>query len=194
MAVENSNASALADSQLQRWRLDTLSACSLAIGAYPRFSYNASGGGATSQPAAELLFPVESVQILPLNWRTTRFLGLPLPPGLEIRIAPERLAGRLDAGTGTVQLDFRARFHFRIAIAGWPLLEAPPLLVATSLSTAAAAGERHRAQGQPLDARGRARLVGVATITPTGTAWLDRFLGLPDEALAELDCRFTALP
>ena len=187
----------MADPGSQRWRLDTLSGCSLAIGRYPRFGYNASGGGASGSlsPAGdELLFPVEAVSIPPLNGHTTRFLGLPLPPGLEIRIAPERLAGSLDPATGAVQLDFRARFHFRLAIAGWPLLEAPPLLVAALLRTGCAEGERHQAEGLPLDASGRGRLVGVAMITPTGTAWLDRFLGLPDEALAELDCRFTALP
>jgi hypothetical protein len=32
-------------------------------------------------------------------------------------------------------------------------------------------------------------LVGVAVVEPTGEAWLDRFLGLPDEALAVLRCR-----
>jgi hypothetical protein len=36
-------------------------------------------------------------------------------------------------------------------------------------------------------------LVGVATIAPSGDPWLDRFLGLPDEALALLRCRFGPL-
>ena len=34
-------------------------------------------------------------------------------------------------------------------------------------------------------------LVGAAVIEPTGEAWLDRFLGLPDEALAVLECQLS---
>ena len=45
----------------------------------------------------------------------------------------------------------------------------------------------------PLDGTGLAQLVGVATIAPSGDPWLDRFLGLPDEALALLRCRFGPL-
>jgi hypothetical protein len=29
----------------------------------------------------------------------------------------------------------------------------------------------------------------VATVAPSGETWLDRFLGLPDEALAVLRCQ-----
>jgi len=36
-----------------------------------------------------------------------------------------------------------------------------------------------------------ALLVGVATVDPSGDPWLDRFLGLPDEALALLRCQLT---
>jgi hypothetical protein len=38
------------------------------------------------------------------------------------------------------------------------------------------------------------RLVGVATVQPSGDAWFDRFLGLPDEALARLHCRLGNVP
>jgi hypothetical protein len=34
-------------------------------------------------------------------------------------------------------------------------------------------------------------LVGTALIEPTGEAWFDRFLGLPDEALAVLECQLS---
>ena len=57
-----------------------------------------------------------------------------------------------------------------------------------------ASRRRHRARGQVLDAAGSGVLVGVATVPPSGDAWLDRFLGLPDEALAVLRCRITAEP
>jgi hypothetical protein len=43
--------------------------------------------------------------------------------------------------------------------------------------------------GVPRDRDGRGVLVGVAVVEPTGKAWLDRLLGLPDEALAVLRCR-----
>lgn len=82
-------------------------------------------------------------------------------------------------------LHFQARFRFAIG----SLYRAPDLIVATTLSTGPVQGRRHRASGQPLDGDGRALLVGVATIAPSGDPWLDRFLGLPDEALALLRCR-----
>ena len=98
-------------SQLQ---LTTLDGCGLAIGSYPRFRYDASGG--------------QSV----------------------------RLEGSLNASSGAVHLHFRARFFFRVG----RLYRAPALLV------------------------------GVAQVLPNGEGWVDRFLGLPDEALALLRCRF----
>jgi hypothetical protein len=45
-------------------------------------------------------------------------------------------------------------------------------------------------RGQRLDQNNRGMLVGAARVEPCGAAWLDRFLGLPDEALAVLECRF----
>ena len=85
-----------------------------------------------------------------------------------------------------MQLRFRARFRFRIA----GLYRAPDLLIDTLLSTGSAHGHRHRAVGQPMDADGTALLVGVASVPPCGDPWLDRLLGLPDEALAMLRCNF----
>ena len=180
--------------------LQTLAGCGLAIGAYPRFRYDARGGGgvgvlASADPVgadiasgpghSTLRFDPATLRIPPLDWRTTRFLGLPLPPGLAITIHPEQLEGCLDAATGTMALRFEARFRFAIGA----LYRAPDLIVATTLSTGPVQGRRHRASGQPLDGEGRALLVGVATIAPSGDPWFDRFLGLPDEALALLRCR-----
>ena len=68
-------------------------------------------------------------------------------------------------------------------------MQAPDLWIDAQLGTGPVAGRRHRAEGQPLDAAGQALLVGIATVQPSGVAWLDRFLGLPDEALAILRCR-----
>jgi hypothetical protein len=173
--------------------LHTLANGSLAIAAYPPFRYDAGGGGglgwlADADAAGEqaLHFDPAGLLIPSLSWRTARFLGLPLPPGLEIAIAPERLEGSFHADSGAITLRFRARF--RLSAVG--LYRAPDLIVETTLGTGAAQGRRHRSTGQPLDGDGRAVLVGVATIAPSGERWLDRFLGLPDEALAQLHCRF----
>ncbi len=172
--------------------LQTLAGCGLAIGAYPRFRYDARGGGGPGELSAadptgsgSLRFDPAGLRIPPLDWRSTRFLGLPLPPGLAITIHPGRLEGVVDAAGGAMALHFEARFRFAIG----NLYRAPDLIVATTLGTGPVQGRRHQASGQPLDGDGRALLVGVASIAPSGDPWLDRFLGLPDEALALLRCR-----
>lgn len=187
---------------LQRWQLTTLAGCQLAIGRYPRFAYNASGGGGLSQPQAAaspgsatgLAFAADALNIPPLDWRSTRFLGLPLPPGLSITIVPEQLQGELDATGQGVELQFRARFRFRLSFGRVCLYAAPDLLINATLQSGPCQGERHRACGRPRGSGGETRLVGVARVEPSGDAWLDRFLGLPDEALAELHCRLTPQP
>jgi hypothetical protein len=172
--------------------LTTESGCALAIGPFPRFRYDGRGGGGpglTAEPEAEgwreLVFDPASLCIPALSSRTTRMLGLPLPPGLRIAIAPERLEGRWHPASGTVELSFAARFQ--LLVADRPV--APDLNVATRLATDTARGRRHQVCGTSLDGQGRGVLVGIATVPPTGEAWLDRFLQLPDEALAVLRCR-----
>ncbi|CAK6689286.1 hypothetical protein I1E95_08965 [Synechococcus sp. CBW1107] len=177
--------------------LSTLADCGLAISGYPRFRYDARGGGGSGrlgQPAGDgsrpLRFQPDGLRIPPLDWRSTRVLGVPLPPGLSIGIEAEQLEGVLDPASGSLALNFRARFLFRLG----SLYSAPPLLVTTELVTGDISSQRHRRRGQPLDSDGLALLVGVATIQPSGEPWLDRVLGLPDEALALLRCRFTPEP
>lgn len=130
-------------------------------------------------------FDPERLPIPTLSWRNTRVLGLPLPPGLAIAIEPEQLQGQWHPSSGEVQLEFRSRFYFSLA----GFYQAPPLIVQTRLQTEMAQGQRHHAQGKRIGANGEALLVGIATVPPTGDGWLDRFLGLPDEALALLRCR-----
>lgn len=172
--------------------LRTADHCRLAIGAYPFFTYNASGGGGRgtlSRSDAEghqsVVFPAEGLQVPPLNSRTGRWLGVPLPPGLRIAILPERFDGELHGASGTLRMRFKARFRFRVG----SLLHPPDLIVETCLSTGESHGTRHGGAGQSLDVSGEGQLVGVATVPACGTAWLDRFLGLPDEALAVLRFR-----
>lgn len=239
---------------MARLQLSTESGCGLAIAGYPRFRYDARGGGgpaeegeplprSSGQPAVQaprqtshqapdrttcqapepgtrqavgqatvggagetrqdrerqpgldrdggdwrpLRFSADQLTIPTLNWRTTRLLGLPLPPGIAIAIVPELLQGHWQPDSGAVELAFRARFRFSLA----GLYRAPDLLVATQLSSGEVAGLRHRASGSPLDGEGRGVLVGVARVAPSGDPLLDRFLGLPDEALAVLRCRFS---
>lgn len=174
-------------------QLSTEAGCGLAIGRYPRFRYDARGGGGSGDLGEErggwrsLAFTPESLTIPPLDWRSTRLLGLPLPPGLSIVIAPEHLGGRWQPASGALELEFRARFRFSIA----GLYRAPDLIVNTRLRSGLAQGVRHRAEGSSLDAQGGAVLVGVARVEPCGDPLLDRFLGLPDEALAVLRCRLS---
>jgi hypothetical protein len=176
-------------------QLSTLAGCGLTIAGYPRFRYDARGGGGSarlgptcSDGTRSLQFPAQELRIPPLNWRSTRLLGVPLPPGLSISIEPQRLEGVVDPASGSLALSFQARFVFAVG----SLYRAPPLLVSTELVTGEVRSRRQRCCGQPLGADGTALLVGVATIEPCGEAWLDRFLGLPDEALAQLRCRFSS--
>lgn len=173
-------------------RIETLPGCRLLIGRYPAFLYDASGGGgagAGQTGGGALEFMAEGLTVPPLNGASTRFLGLPLPPGLEIAITAQQLGGTWQPDTGLVNLEFRARFRFRLGVGNLDLYRAPDLRIACALTTGASCGQRHRAEGQALDQRGQGVLVGVATVAPSGDAWLDRFLGLPDEALAVLHCR-----
>ena len=133
-------------------------------------------------------FDPAQLSIPPLTWRSSRVLGLPLPPGLMISIEPEQLQGQWHPSSGEVQLEFHSRFYFSLG----GLYKAPPLIVQTRLHTETAQGNRHHARGERIGAHGLALLVGVATVPPTGDSWLDRFLGLPDEALALMRCRLIA--
>ena len=180
---------------LANLHLITGSGCGLAIGAYPHFRYDARGGGGAASlgPLAgggwqTVAFDPAHLSIPPLSWRNTRVLGLPLPPGLTITIEPEQLQGHWHPSSGEVQLEFRSRFYFSLA----GLYQAPALIVQTRLQTEPVQGNRHHAQGERIGANGQTLLVGVATVPPTGDGWLDRFLGLPDEALALMRCRLMA--
>ena len=176
-------------------QLITEAGCGLAIGPYPRFGYNARGGGGEASLGAldgggwqPVDFDPSQLSIPALTWRNTRILGMPLPPGLTIAIEPEQLAGQWHPSSGEVQLNFCSRFYFSMA----GLYKAPPLIVQTRLHTETAQGNRHHGRGKRMGTNGQAMLVGVATVLPTGEHWLDRFLGLPDEALALMRCRLIA--
>jgi hypothetical protein len=176
-------------------QLTTLAGCGLAIGAYPPFTYDARGGGGIgrleecgeSGGGRALAFDPEQLRIPPLSWRSTRVLGLPLPPGLTIAIEPRRLSGRLDPHSGELSLRFQARFHCRAL----GLYRPAPLHIDTEMTTGTVTSRRHRRRGAAFRGDREGLLVGVAVVPASGDPWLDRFLGLPDEALAVLRCRLT---
>ena len=172
-------------------QLKSLEGCRLTIGSYPPFSYDASGGGGkgTLVPSKKnnilyLSFSSKTFSIPPLTSNTTKFLFLPLPPGLKIEMSMDKLKGTIDKNSGKVFLKFESRFIFSIGV----IIKFPALIVKTSLKTGKVQGKLHQAEGIDLQKDGKTKLVGISIIPPTGNKILDAFLGLPNEALAELQC------
>ena len=172
-------------------QLKSLEGCRLLIGSYPPFIYNAFGGGgiATLHPSKEnnivyLSFSSKTFAIPPLSARTTKFLSVPLPPGLTIEISMNKLEGTINTRSGEVFLKFESKFLFSIGT----IVQFPDLLVKTSLITGKVKGNLHEGEGLTLQENGKTKLVGISIIPRTGNKILDTFLGLPNEALAELQC------
>ena len=173
-------------------QLKSLDGCKLKIGSYPAFSYNAYGGGGigtlipnkTSNNLLYLSFSSKTFSIPPLTSKTTKFLYLPLPPGLKIEMKMERLEGNIDKDSGEILFKFESKFVFSIKT----IITFPDLLVKTSLTTGKVKGKLHEENGLKLQKNGQTKLVGIALIQQTGNKILDTFLGLPNEALAELQC------
>ncbi len=174
--------------------LDSLEGCKLAIGSYPHFVYDARGGGGkTSLVKVKnknhlfLIFNPDTFSIPSLNWRTTRFLSIPMPLGLEIKMLLEKLEGTIALDTGEICLDFESEFLFTI----WPIFVFPKLTVKTFLKSSRVVSKLFDAEGKCWGKDGKATLVGIAVIPKTGHKLLDLFLSLPNEALAKLECRIT---
>ncbi len=172
--------------------LQSLKGCRLAIGSYPTFEYDARGGGgeAKLEPSEKenllhLSFSSQTFSIPPLTSQTTKFLSLPLPPGLKVEMSMDKLQGSVNKNSGEIILEFEARFIFSIA----SILYFPDLIVKTSLETSKVKSNLYQEQGHSLKSNGEATLVGVALIPATGNKILDLFLGLPNEALAVLRCK-----
>jgi len=172
-------------------QLKSLKGCRLTIGSYPPFSYNASGGGGkgTLLTSKEnnilyLSFASETFSIPPLTSQSAKFLFLPFPPGLKIEISMDKLEGTIDKNSGEVLFKFESKFIFSIGA----MIKFPNLVVKTSLTSGKVKGELHKGEGLVLQKNGKTTLVGISIIPPTGNQILDTFLGLPNEALAELQC------
>ena len=172
-------------------QIKSLEGCRLTIGSFPPFVYNACGGGGKatllSNETNNLLhvsFLSQTFSIPPLTSRTTKFLSLPLPPGLKIEMSMDRLEGTIDKKSGEILLKFESKFIFSIGAK----LKFPELIVNSLLKTGKVKGKLHEEEGQVLQENGKTKLVGISTIPITGNKILDTFLGLPNEALAELQC------
>ncbi len=172
-------------------QLRSLEGCRLKIGKYPPFTYNAYGGGGKailhSNQTNNLLhisFSSKTFSIPPLTSKTTRFLSLPLPPGFKIEMSIDQLEGTIDKNSGKVLLKFESKFLFSIGAT----LKFPELIVKTLLKTGKVKGKLHEGEGLALQNNGTTKLVGISIIPKTGNKILDTFLGLPNEAFAELRC------
>ena len=172
-------------------QLKSLEGCRLTIGSYPPFSYNAYGGGGkgTLLPSKKnnilyLIFSSKTFSIPPLSSKTTKFLSLPLPPGLKIEISMDKLEGTIDKNSGAVLFQFESRFVLSIGT----IIKFPDLLVKTSLQSGTVKGKLHQGKGLVVQKNGNTKLVGISIIPRTGNKILDALLGLPNEALAELQC------
>ena len=171
--------------------MKSLEGCRLTIGSYPPFIYNAYGGGGKARviPSQKnnllhISFSSETFSIPPLTSRTTKFLSLPFPPGLKIKMSMDKLEGTIDKKSGEVLLKFESKFIFSIGAK----LKFPELIVNSLLKTGKVKGKSHKGEGQVLQTNGKTKLVGISIIPITGNKILDTFLGLPNEALAELKC------
>ncbi|XP_054817118.1 uncharacterized protein LOC129316761 [Prosopis cineraria] len=169
--------------------------CRLGISRYPDFEYNAQGGRGTGSgdkvrnkdnvADSELFvsFDLETLYIPPLTSSTTKFLGLPLPPFLKIDIVPLVFQGIINKQSGKVDLEFKAKFLFSAG----SVYKAPPLLVKTVLTSEESKGAMKSGRGKRLNEEGKCKLVGVATVDPIHDFFMNSFLGLPTECLAELN-------
>ena len=171
--------------------IKSLEGCRLRIGSYPPFSYNAYGGGGkgTLIPSQEnnilhLRFSSKTFSIPPITSKTTKILSFPLPPAVKIKMSMDKLEGTINQTSGEVLLQFESKFIFSIGAK----LKFPELIVNSLLKTGKVKGKLHEEEGQVLNANGKTKLVGISTIPITGNKILDTFLGLPNEALAELQC------
>ena len=174
--------------------LRSLDGCRLAIGSYPHFTYNATNGGGKATISSiegddifHLKFLPKDFSIPPLTYQTTKFLNLPLPPGLRIEMHMHKLEGSINKTSGEVLLNFESEFLFSIC----SILKFPELLVKTKLETNSVKSSLFTEQGHILQKNGLIKLVGIAKIPITTNKFLNFFLGLPNEALAILNCKIS---
>ncbi|KAJ8771477.1 hypothetical protein K2173_026654 [Erythroxylum novogranatense] len=174
-------------------RLKTKGGSKLGISRFPDFEYNADGGIATgicttTQQEGEMkvTFDTSNFYVPPLTSETTKFLGLPMPPFLKIEVVPEQLGGTIEQ-SGQVDLEFEGKFFFSVG----ELYKAPPLTVKTVLTSEQSKGSVRCGEGKRMSEDGTCRLVGVSEVDPVNDVFLNNFLGLPTECIANLNIEIT---
>ena len=172
-------------------QLHSSKGCRLTIGSYPHFLYDASGGGGKAiiietneRNIKYLKFCSKTFEIPSMNYKTTKFLGLPLPPGITIKMTMEKLEGTINQESGDINLNFQARFKLKFA----SFFQFPSLIVKSLLKTGKVNTITYDSVGVPLQKDGKTKLVGVTKIPKTSNSLLNSFLFLPTNALAELQC------
>ena len=166
--------------------------CQLSIGEYPTFKYNALGGGGkaiikeeVNSNKKKIYFDPSKFEIPSLDFKTTKILGLAIPPGLEIKILTRKLEGDIDLKNGILCLKFEARFSFTIC----SIFKAPDLLVKTFLTNKEQAHNSKDYGAKPFLNDREIQLKGSANVPVTGNLLLDSLLSLPNEAKAILVCK-----
>ncbi len=163
---------------------------SLYIGNFPKFLYNATGGGGkgilgpvNDMGIRNIYFSTETFSIPSLSWRNTKILGIPLMPGLEIKIVPKILQGTFNTITNKLYLEFKAEFILIL----FSLVKAPKLHINTSLKTI----NQNKYAFDNDKSYVSQMLIGRSIVPKTGHFLLDNFLSLPCEATAELICNLS---
>ncbi|EFJ46927.1 hypothetical protein VOLCADRAFT_92733 [Volvox carteri f. nagariensis] len=191
-AVMVSTQASLQTQQYTRVQLKTRQDCELAVSFYPRFRYNALGGGGwgtvtdVGDGKLHLSFDTSVLVIPDMSYRTAFLMGLlPIPPPLNIAIRPVSLEGILDTVTGEVNLNFESDFYFTAGT----IYQPPGLKIRTVLTTESTRGRFLSASGRRLVGSSGV-LVGTATVEAVGDGFMDTFLQLPNDALAVMSCDF----
>lgn len=157
----------------------------LSIGQDPiqEFPYDARGPGSPGtityqgDGKAELVFLAEDMEVTHMEF----IPGLPI--GVEI--IPTDQIGTIDFCTGDVQYSFDSLFQ--------PFVfefRPEPMSVVTEQTTGTSSGLFREVTGRRLDERGDLRMVSVAVVPETGDPAVDDPLGLPTDAVSELEMHF----
>ena len=96
------------------------------------------------------------------------------------------LEGTINQKTGEIILDFEASFILQTL----SIFDFPSLSVKTTLTSGKVKSKLHEETGLNLQSNGTTKLVAIAVIPPTNNLYFNRFLNLPTEALAILNCKF----
>ncbi|KAH0852919.1 hypothetical protein HID58_093596 [Brassica napus] len=171
----------------------TIGTGKLSISRYPDFEYSPQGGSGsgtarcidadggdknrTSNSELSVSFDVGTLYIPSLTNQTTKFLGLPLPPPfLKIDIAPEMFQGTIDQDSGKVELEFTAKWDIQSSAVGGE----------NGVDDGGVYRREEERRGERMDGEGKCRLVGVARVETVDDLFMNTFLSLPSECLADL--------